>query len=247
MQQHAQSRPLRCRAPFPTGLQLLALIGLAASAGACNQVDWQDAIDQIDDKPQPPPPIDPCATVKCGSGTQCVLLKSEPPQARCMPVDENPCATMNCGINGQCIVLESYPPQAKCVPLEKPEPDPAKACYGSSECGDGLVCSTELGVCGSPPGCGPDRPCPAVCVGTCVPRKTDPPPPEAQCKVDSDCQLHSNYCGGCDCRVFPKALSIAQCPASDLVQCLVNPCDGVGAACIAGKCTIGTSPTPRPR
>jgi hypothetical protein len=80
-------------------------------------------------------------------------------------------------------VYENTPKGAPPPPKKDPPPvtDPAKACTGSESCAAGEVCSVELGACDSPPGCGgPETACPAVCYGTCVPKKdptTDPPPP----------------------------------------------------------------------
>ena len=82
-------------------------------------------------------------------------------------------------------------------------------CRSSSECGPGLACSTEWGVCNSPPGCRPEAACPAVCYGFCdnkpqPPLPTDPPPPppsrckdwtgagdETTCKTQSDWKLYA--------------------------------------------------------
>jgi hypothetical protein len=87
-----------------------------------------------------------------------------------------------------------------------------------------------------------------VCVGKCVPAKVPPPPPPGECAVDSDCQLLSNYCGGCSCGAYnPKVVAPAACPASDAVKCFADPCQGATAVCVAGKCQVGPVPTPAPK
>jgi hypothetical protein len=40
-------------------------------------------------------------------------------------------------------------------------------CVSTSDCPSGLTCTTEDGVCNSPPGCTGPASCPAVCTGTC--------------------------------------------------------------------------------
>ena len=44
------------------------------------------------------------------------------------------------------------------------------ACMSSTQCAATQYCTTEDGVCNTPPGCTRERPCPAVCYGTCEPR-----------------------------------------------------------------------------
>lgn len=44
------------------------------------------------------------------------------------------------------------------------------ACASSQSCASGSYCTTEDGVCLSPPGCGPGKFCPAVCYGWCAPQ-----------------------------------------------------------------------------
>jgi hypothetical protein len=130
-----------------------------------------------------------------------------------------------------------------------PPPAPEVACASTSSCPAGQRCSTERGVCQSPPGC--DRPgvaCPAVCYGTCEgPGKpVDPGPGPAQCAVDADCRLFSDYCTGCDCRVLAKGQPDPVCSGPG-VRCLVDPCGDLVAFCSAGRCgSRSTRPTPPP-
>lgn len=44
---------------------------------------------------------------------------------------------------------------------------PDQVCYSDNDCGAGEICSVSLGDCQSPPGCGPNTACPAVCTGVC--------------------------------------------------------------------------------
>ncbi|HKQ71686.1 MAG TPA: hypothetical protein VJT73_20220 [Polyangiaceae bacterium] len=57
----------------------------------------------------------------------------------------------------------------------------------------------------------------------------------ASCKVDKDCRLVDNYCGGCTC----DALGATQTPPAcnkGIVQCLRAPCQGKTAHCSFGSC-----------
>jgi hypothetical protein len=67
----------------------------------------------------------------------------------------------------------------------------------------------------------------------CLPIK-----PLPECSCDADCRLFSNYCDGCEC----VALSVGEqdpiCKG-DIVQCLVDPCRGAEAQCVAGQCVLG--------
>ena len=123
------------------------------------------------------------------------------------------------------------------------DPQPTMACASTEACAAGLVCSTELGVCDSPPGCGGDTnndfvgACPAVCYGTCV-SKVHPTPGPGLCQTDSDCRIYSDYCGGCNCRaVIPNAGAALPCTET-AVQCLVDPCGQKMAVCVNGQCGV---------
>jgi len=61
------------------------------------------------------------------------------------------------------------------------------------------------------------------------------PPASWVCKSDSDCQLKSDYCDGCNCRVLGVGGSLATC-TSATVQCLVDPCANKLAMCRFGQC-----------
>jgi hypothetical protein len=52
-------------------------------------------------------------------------------------------------------------------PVGPVDPGPV-ACASSESCAAGQHCSVEDGDCKSPPGCGGDKACPAVCYGVCV-------------------------------------------------------------------------------
>lgn len=89
-----------------------------------------------------------------------------------------------------------------------------------------------------------------ACCGGPTPPPPPPPPPPATCKVDSDCTLTSNYCSDmpCSCQANPRAVSNGSGAALPCraVACLVDPCGGKTAACVAGQCTIAMQPVPTP-
>ena len=107
----------------------------------------------------------------------------------------DPCAAILCGPGQTCSVLLIYPSQARCVDVD------ASACISSGDCSPGLVCSTELGVCGRNPKCGPNGACDTACWGTCV-KKSDPTPADrctssASCPKGSRCSTERGDCQGC--------------------------------------------------
>ncbi|MDX2022992.1 MAG: hypothetical protein SF187_22345 [Deltaproteobacteria bacterium] len=229
------------RSGFAKTFGVLVALGIVSAAGGCGVVDRQDVVDLIkkhDDKPTPPPPLDPCATVRCKAGYQCVVNKTNPPQAACVPVDEpapNPCAVTLCPPNQVCVTSESYPPQAKCVA----PPDEPKRCVATTDCAPGLRCSTERGEC---LGCGGPKGtvCPAVCFGIC-----EKPEPAGECQTDADCKLVDNYCDGCGCLAVSSTDKVPVC--SDPVACIVAPCQGKAAVCAKGQCMVQEFSPPPPR
>ncbi len=116
------------------------------------------------------------------------------------------------------------------------DPGPAKQlCASSSQCRPGTYCTTERGVCTSPPGCGgPNTACPAVCYGTCEPIDMRP----LNCKADSDCRLSSRYCEGCQCQALSPSDPEPICHDKPMVACLVDPCRERKALCIRNRCTL---------
>jgi len=137
----------------------------------------------------------------------------------------------------------STPPGDPGTPVPPPaqeEPGPDKPlCMSSAECADGRTCSTEWGACLSPPGCGGDKVCPAVCYGTC---ESGPP----ACQADADCRLFSDYCTGCDCRALGKGDPEPVC-AGPGVRCLVDPCQNKIAVCAGGQCVVKDPGAPEPK
>jgi hypothetical protein len=124
--------------------------------------------------------------------TSSVDFQHQDTTPRCDP-QPNPCAAALCPAGTMCVVLETYPPQARCVGGETP-------CATSSDCGAGLVCSTELGACGRNPKCGPNTPCDSSCWGTC--QKKPLPPPDrctssASCPAGTRCSTERGDCQGC--------------------------------------------------
>ena len=225
----------------------LALFAFALGTVAVSGCGFADGTD-IDDLlgsggypgPGPDPAPNPCATVDCFPNHTCVVTETHPPQAKCVPI-ENPCATVDCLPNFTCVASETYPPQAKCVPVKPPV-----TCFSTSQCGAGERCSVDRGDCQLPPSCDKGGPCTAtaVCGGVCEPS----PPPQGSCRVDSDCHLEANYCGGCQCDAIgnQQGRAAAQAPivCSQRVACLVDPCKDSVAACVSGTCRVVGPPTP---
>lgn len=130
-----------------------------------------------------------------------------------------------------------------------PQPDPAKACAASESCAAGEVCSVELGVCDSPPGCGgPETACPAVCYGTCVPKKDPPPPPPkgepcgaATCDAGMVCcNASCGVCvppgGGCTKQAcLPPEPPKGECATDADCRTFSNYCDGCGCEPLANS------------
>ncbi|HEY0707423.1 MAG TPA: protease complex subunit PrcB family protein [Polyangia bacterium] len=107
-------------------------------------------------------PTNPCAVTLCPAGTECVLNKSLPPQAICVPQQPttppptNPCAAILCPVNSQCVLTKSNPPQAVCRPTT--QPPPADPC-ATVRCRAGFHCEAQQVTCVRAP-CNP--------VGVCV-------------------------------------------------------------------------------
>jgi hypothetical protein len=104
------------------------------------------------------------------------------------------------------------------------------ACTSTSSCAQGEVCTTEDGDCKSPPGCGPNLACPAVCYGECRPGRAG-----GACTNDDDCHLEADYCTGCDCRSLATGETVPRCPGPG-VACFADPCDRLTARCVNGRC-----------
>jgi hypothetical protein len=175
-----------------------------------------------------------CETIACKPGYHCEALTINPPRVECVadPMPTNPCAAILCGPNQQCVVLETYPPQAKCAPIEPPV-----ACISSSQCKDGLVCSTEQGACGANPSCSAKGACDAACWGVCV-KKADPSP--ARCTSSQSCaagQRCSTERGDClSCRDSQGGAGFAACPAVCFGVCEPAPVPACTTGLLKGNC-----------
>ena len=163
----------------------------------------------------------PCATVKCASGTHCEAEQVQCIKAPCPPiaacVKDDPCATVKCASGTHC---ESHdvqckkapsPPVAECVPN-----DPCM----TVKCAAGTHCESHQVECIT-------APCPPI--AGCY-------PDAAQCKMDSDCKVVDNYCGGCSCDALPAIKLPTTC--SNPVMCFVQPCLNRTAACDNGVCVV---------
>ena len=210
-------------------LSLFFAVGLVSTLSGCGILDKEEVVDLLKDhrgggEPDP----DPCAKVRCKGGTECVVNKTKPPTAQCVPVDTiaNSCAAILCEPGQTCVTLEIFPPQGKCVDAPAPE----KRCISSNECESGLTCSTERGdclSCGAPNG----SVCPAVCFGVC-----EKAAPQGECQSDSDCKLVDDYCGACNCLAVSPSDPVNSC--SNPVNCFAQPCQNRTALCQQGQCVV---------
>jgi hypothetical protein len=121
---------------------------------------------------------------------------------------------------------------------------------GSNTCPAGQYCCNAS--------CGMCAPMGAACIqiacvpppdaGTCVQnvacvKGTSWSPTECKCVPESggtcttvaDCQLVSDYCGGCNCLALSKGQKAPPC-SGQMVQCLIDPCGIKTAACVNGRC-----------
>jgi hypothetical protein len=218
-----------------------------------------------------PPPTNPCAAILCPTGTECVVLDSYPPQAKCVPVQPPP---------DRCTSSATCPRGTRCS-TERGD------CQGCGA-GPGVACPAVcFGVC-EPTGTG-------VCTGgalmggcrsaeeikleaarlcerqkltltefavgnacfaggfesarytCCSPTPPPPPPPPVVCKVDSDCLLVAGGCNQspCTCSAQPADRRVAPCQMTG-VACLVDPCANKVAACVNGQCMVQPQPQPPP-
>lgn len=82
------------------------------------------------------------------------------------------------------------------------------------------------------PKCKPNQPCPMIaCYLDCSSKKP------GSCTQDSDCRLFDDYCTGCDCRALSTNQKDPTCSGPG-VRCLVEPCAGHAAVCVAGQCAV---------
>jgi hypothetical protein len=138
------------------------------------------------------------------------------------------------------------PPPKDTPKKDDPPPTDPKACASSESCAAGEVCSVELGDCKSPPGCGgPETACPAVCYGTCVPKK-DPPPKGEPCGAATCdagmvcCNASCGVCvppgGGCTKQLcLPPEPPKGECATDADCRTFSNYCDGCGCEPLASS------------
>lgn len=91
-------------------------------------------------------------------------------------------------------------------------------CYGDEDCPAAQHCSVSDGECGTPPGCDPGQPCPAVCYGKCVDDES------VQCVVS-----------GCSSEICAQEPLASFCVYLDWYQCLAfSQCGPFGASGACG-------------
>ncbi len=220
--------------PFPVGTPATALI-------AC----WQQCL------PIEEPPAGCSDDAQCGPGQQCLIAcpdcncPADPadPAGAPVPCDCGPCvgtcvdappvpctSDAECG-KGEVCGCGPWGPtgptfKIACVPHCFPAPPPT-TCWADADCANGQVCNT-IDFCMSPPGCGPNAPCPAVCYGKCV----DPDP--IGCESDADCEVGSVcQCGPMGWSSTALIACLPQCvPVKPLVgECLSDQECGPNAHC----------------
>ena len=136
-------------------------------------------------------PTNPCAAILCPVNTQCVVLESFPPQARCVPIptDPGPCATVRCRAGFHCEAKPIVCVTTPCNPIAECVADAPRCggiagirCPGAGQCDDDPSdsCDPRKGGadCGGRCACKAMAACiaghewdssPSVCA--CVPRK----------------------------------------------------------------------------
>ena len=134
----------------------------------------------------------------------------------------------------------------------------AVPCASTASCAMGEVCSTENGICNSPPGCSAGVACPAVCYGTCVPAADGPSCGAARCAAgmvccNSSCGICTGPNEGCtkqicvppaggacmtnaDCRVEADYCTGCDCRALATGESL-PACSGPGVRCLRDPCS----------
>lgn len=186
------------------------------------------------------PADDGCNTCRCDTNGQvaCTLMG-------CLPTDSSPvctdaagmthapgesfigpdgCNTCICGPNGEMACTKKLCPALPSQPL--PPIGEREACYGTTDCPDGLVCSVEFGDCNSSCPPGTDF-CPDVCTGFCMQEELSNPVRMQQCTVSDQCPR------GMVCTAEFTKECFEDCPLSDEIcsdicggKCIpVNPAD----------------------
>ncbi len=187
------------------------LAEIPAQEGAAAHFLRRDVVRDCDAAPSS------CAAVLCEVGTRCVELRSDPPQARCVPEEpvRDPCATVKCASGTHCVAEEVQcvkapcPPVARCVPNAPPPEDPCALV----RCAAGTHCEVKQVQCVK-------APC----------------PPVAQCVPD----VAPVACGGLAALRCPGAGACQDDPTDSCVPGRGADCGGVCACTALGKCVEGS-------
>ena len=118
----------------------------------------------------------------------------------------NTCAAGQYCCNASCGICA--PMGAACIQIACEPPDAGHTCVDNVACIKGTSWS------------------PTQC--KCVPES-------GTCTTVADCQLVSDYCGGCNCLALSQGQKAPVC-TGQMVQCLIDPCQLKNAACVSGRC-----------
>jgi hypothetical protein len=185
------------------------------------------------------PEDDPCASVRCAAGTECVVVDD---RASCVETDVNPCAAVSCLVGTACEVIDG---EATCTPLA-PSACAAVLCPTGTTCDvvdDEPVCTpipTSGPLCGGFAGLA----CPGS--GQCVDDATD----------DCDPDNGGFDCGGvCECNIralciqgfaFDASPEVCACvEAPELDPCAAVRC-GAGTECVVEDGSATCQPAENP-
>ena len=197
------------------------------------------------------PESDPCAAVRCRTGTECVVVDGE---ATCADTDINPCAAVTCLVGNTCEVIDGEP---ACVPVD------AGACAAVS-CLEGNACEVVDGEATCVPVdasacaavlCGPGTTCEEIDgQGVCTPVEPAGPfcggfagiecPGAGACIDDASDECDPNN-GGADCGGSCVCPSVGDCERGFVFDESPNVCACVEQepevdACAAVRCREGT-------
>jgi hypothetical protein len=161
----------------------------------------------------------PCAAILCPAPSQCVVLNTFPPQAKCVPVPEdpgtNPCNAVRCAKGTHCELRPVTCVRAPCPPI-------AECVADGPRCGGiaGIPCAGG-GTCEDDPGdsCDPRRGG-ADCGGICA------------CRVIADCSNGT---------IWDPSPSVCACLPAKAEKCGSKTCPS-GQVCCNASCGICTPP-----
>jgi hypothetical protein len=208
---------------FAAALALLA--GCSSGSSASSPVD--EAAQRTERLVAPSPDVpedDPCASVRCAAGTECVVVDGN---ATCAETDVNPCAAVLCLVGTLCEVIDG---QASCTPIEPTAPQcggfAGFACPGSGTCVDDTTddCDPANGGADCSGVCECNilalciegfvfDPSPAVCA--CVEAPEVDPCAAVRCGEGTECVVVD---GSATCQPAPNPCALVLCPPNAICE-----------------------------